>query len=172
MDTGKALTVHQPYAALICLGLKRYETRSRRTSVRGPIVIHAARTLPIARGEIRRYGRYELLRDDHGLMLVGDGLPRGGALRLPVGAFIGTATITDCTQVTVDDLAAGLYPRDQIALGDFTPGRWLWHLDQPHPIPPVPGRGQLGFFPAPLTQGPPMTTNPNPATTSLPGGLR
>ena len=149
--TEKCLTVHQPYAALLCLGLKRFETRTRRTSVRGTIVIHAARTLPIARGEIRRYGRFEMLRDDDGLMLVGDQLPRGH-IRLPVGAFIGTCYLSDCSQVTVEDLAAGKYSRDEIAVGDFTPGRWLWHVQSPRTFPPIPGPGRLGFFNVELRQ--------------------
>lgn len=38
----KALSLHQPYASAITLGLKRYETRSWFTKYRGPLVIHAA----------------------------------------------------------------------------------------------------------------------------------
>ncbi|MEA4895901.1 MAG: ASCH domain-containing protein [Oscillospiraceae bacterium] len=39
--TVKALTLHQPWASLLALGLK-HETRSWATSYRGPIAIHAA----------------------------------------------------------------------------------------------------------------------------------
>ena len=39
----KAITVHQPWASLLTLGYKGYETRSWATSYRGPILIHAGR---------------------------------------------------------------------------------------------------------------------------------
>ena len=40
----RALTLHQPWASLIALGVKRIETRSWSTSCRGPLWIHAGRT--------------------------------------------------------------------------------------------------------------------------------
>lgn len=39
----KALTIHQPWAALIAIGAKRYETRSWTCKYCGPIAIHAGR---------------------------------------------------------------------------------------------------------------------------------
>lgn len=42
----KALTVRQPWASLIAAGVKTIETRSRRTSHRGPLVIHAGLAKP------------------------------------------------------------------------------------------------------------------------------
>lgn len=39
----KALTVTQPWASLIAIGAKRIETRSWRSSYRGPLAIHAAK---------------------------------------------------------------------------------------------------------------------------------
>lgn len=39
----KALSLHQPWASAIALGLKHLETRSWATSYRGPLAIHAAR---------------------------------------------------------------------------------------------------------------------------------
>ena len=38
----KAVTVRQPYASLISVGLKTYEFRNLNTKYRGPIYIHAA----------------------------------------------------------------------------------------------------------------------------------
>ena len=40
----KALTIHQPFANHIANGAKRYETRSRSTSYRGPLAIHASKS--------------------------------------------------------------------------------------------------------------------------------
>ena len=39
----RAITIWQPYATLIMLGLKQYETRCWGTSYRGPLIIHAAK---------------------------------------------------------------------------------------------------------------------------------
>lgn len=41
----KALTLHQPYAQLMAINAKRYETRSWSTNYRGPIAIHAGKNI-------------------------------------------------------------------------------------------------------------------------------
>mgnify|MGYP000870274289 CR=1 FL=1 len=38
----RALTIRQPWATLLLLGVKHWETRSWRTDYRGPLAIHAA----------------------------------------------------------------------------------------------------------------------------------
>ena len=44
----KAFTVYQPYAMAIVSGIKRYETRPRRTHIRGTVAVHAAmKQLPL-----------------------------------------------------------------------------------------------------------------------------
>lgn len=40
----KAITLHQPWASLIALGVKTIETRAWSTNYRGPLAIHAAKT--------------------------------------------------------------------------------------------------------------------------------
>ena len=42
----KALTIYQPYAFAVVSGLKRCETRRRRTNIRGRIAVHAAKGTP------------------------------------------------------------------------------------------------------------------------------
>ena len=39
----KAITIWQPWAFLLAMGAKQYETRSWETAYRGPIAIHAAK---------------------------------------------------------------------------------------------------------------------------------
>lgn len=41
--TLKVLTVQQPWATLLALGLKQFETRTWKTSHRGPLLIHASK---------------------------------------------------------------------------------------------------------------------------------
>lgn len=45
-DNARALTVRQPWASLIALGVKTIETRSWSTAYRGPLVIHAGQRRP------------------------------------------------------------------------------------------------------------------------------
>jgi hypothetical protein len=40
----KCFTVHQPWATLLALGEKHFETRSWQTHYTGPVAIHAGRT--------------------------------------------------------------------------------------------------------------------------------
>ncbi len=42
----KALTIQQPWASLIIIGVKRFEYRSWKTSYRGPLLIHAGKHKP------------------------------------------------------------------------------------------------------------------------------
>ena len=41
----KALTITQPWATLIAIGAKRFETRGWSTPYRGPLAIHAGKNL-------------------------------------------------------------------------------------------------------------------------------
>ena len=65
----KAITIHQPWADAILLGLKHYETRSWHTAYRGPIAIHASKRV-FAPGEVDR------VRFVHATEIVGTWLNR------------------------------------------------------------------------------------------------
>ena len=47
MSIYKAITIRQPWAGLIAVGEKIYETRSWPTKYRGPIAIHAGKSSPL-----------------------------------------------------------------------------------------------------------------------------
>lgn len=130
----RALTVHQPHASLIALGIKTIETRSWSTSYRGRLAIHAA-----AKDTDR-----EMDLHPEPWRALGDHI--GGAA--PVrGAVVATAELVDCVPITNDpadtfpfvlklyDLwlvhraAAPERISDQLPYGDFRPGRWAWLLD-------------------------------------------
>lgn len=95
----KALTLWQPWASLVSLGVKSIETRSWSTDYRGPLAIHAARKRPaswtrLGDYRVKGFGRY-------GLALLGPGLPefrstpRLEGYQLPLGAVVATCTLTD-----------------------------------------------------------------------------
>ena len=51
----KAISIHQPWASLIALGEKHYETRNWKPQHRGPIIIHASKSF--SKAESQRLGR-------------------------------------------------------------------------------------------------------------------
>ena len=71
----KCLTVRQPWASLIVAGVKDVENRTWRTSYRGPLAIHGAKTA----ATLRDYGH------------LFDGEP-------PCGVVLGTVELVDCVQ--------------------------------------------------------------------------
>lgn len=125
----KALSLWQPWASAVALGLKTYETRSWRTDYFGPIAIHAAKRLDRA-----------MLRNVNG--------DRGPFLKEPpLGVILATAVLVDCIE------AARI--RDQLSpmelrYGDFSDGRWAWRLHEVRALPvPIPFRGRQGLFDIP-----------------------
>lgn len=77
----KALSVHQPWAWLIVNGYKDIENRTRKTNYRGPLLIHASKTVD----------------NDAVRMLLDTGvqLPsRAGA----VGGVVGIVELVDCVK--------------------------------------------------------------------------
>ena len=121
----KAFTVYQPYAYAIVAGLKGYETRPRRTHIRGRVAVHAAKGNP----------QFVTLAVDMAL-------PE--TMKLHYGAVLGTVEIVDC--VPVDDLIGKLSERERV-LGDYTPGRFAWVLKNPVMFDrPIPARGFQGWW--------------------------
>lgn len=160
----KALTLHQPWASLIALGVKTIETRSWSTRYRGPLAIHAGRTLvPGHRGDWRCIGP----TSDPYLVPKVDGPPQP----LPLGAIVATANLVDVVPMIDDDvISTAPYLRlspagmlalriqdapaqrspldvsDQAPYGDFAPGRYAWLLDDIQPCEPIPAKGRQGLW--------------------------
>ena len=93
----KAFTVYQPYAYAIVAGLKGYETRPRRTHIRGRVAVHAGKGNP-----------------QFVSMPVSIALPESAVLHY--GAVLGTVEIVDC--VPVEALIGKLSERERV-LGDY-----------------------------------------------------
>lgn len=86
----KALTVKQPWAGLIVTGGKDIENRTWRTSFRGRVLIHAAKT-EVPRTEIMEH--YELPVARTALLYNKD-----NKALYPTSAIIGSVEIVDCVQ--------------------------------------------------------------------------
>jgi len=120
----QVLTLWQPWATLVACGAKRFETRSWATSYRGRVVIHAARTTVALHGQLSPILLEQL--DERGLKLS----------TLPLGQCLALATLEACrptTDVQVDVV--------EDALGDFSPGRFAWHMTGVTQLEPIPFRG-------------------------------
>jgi hypothetical protein len=114
----KAITLHQPWASAIALGLKRFETRGFRCHYRGEIAIHAGKTIDEAAA----------------LRLMAD-VP---IIDFPLGAVIALATLTEvyptCGGLLVED--------EEKRFGDWRAGRFAWQLDNVRELrQPYPARG-------------------------------
>lgn len=87
----KALTIKQPWASLIAVGMKDIENRTWKTNYRGRILIHSARTTyPGGWNSLTQAQLNEAIKTG----LVG----RHIEASLPHGAIIGSVEIVDCVQ--------------------------------------------------------------------------
>ena len=166
----KVLTLHQPWASLVALGVKTIETRSWSTKYRGPLAIHAGMSKVGATqcsecwdAIYREYDREN---------------------ELPLGAIVATCTLVDVAPIgRWDSFRTGVFEgdegdlpgrpvvvnhgpmaggrswslvldhegrvsdlTDQRPYGDFTPGRFAWLLADVVPVdPPVPFKGGQGL---------------------------
>lgn len=159
----KAITIHQPWASLVALGVKHIETRSWSTKYRGPIAIHAG----LAKPQINylSMGDYEIESDGRQFLL--HDLNRSDRLwSLDFGAVIATAELVDCLPIHSSSTAHPADPyicahasgglsifdggqgdiSDQLPYGDFTAGRYGWWLENITPIDPVRVRGRQGLW--------------------------
>lgn len=120
----RALSITQPYPALIVKDVKHYETRSWRTAYRGRIYIHASKT---------RNKTY--LSNTELISMAG---------HLDFGCIIAYADLTDCIEITEDFIKA--LDHDELISGFYTPGRYAWKLENITPISPIPAKGRLGLW--------------------------
>lgn len=137
----RAITVRQPWATLLALGEKRYETRSWKTILRGPIAIHAGQQVD---KEALQNEYVEEALDRHGYLTIAD---------LPRGSIVAIANLTNCLQVT-EVLQSGcmLENGHQVSdpewtFGDFTVGRYAWQMDIIQRLEtPIAAKGKLGIW--------------------------
>jgi hypothetical protein len=140
----KAISLWQPWAQFVALGLKVNETRSWYTSFRGPIAIHAAqRTMPSAGRKLLE--RVEIILDQH--------------IELTYGAIIAVVDLrgvhlTDSYSIPNGPVLpfSPKLPNWQLEyeMGDYSKGRYAWLTTRCRPLPtPVPCVGRQRIFNTP-----------------------
>lgn len=134
------ITLWQPWASLVFAGRKNYETRGYRAPLKhcGPrVAIHAAAALPASRHITPELA--ELCYDEFGC---------AWNYSLPRGCILGTVRIGE--NVPTGERRP-FVTEDELAAGDWSPGRWAWWLWDIAALPaPIPAKGKQGWwrFPA------------------------
>ena len=108
----KALSIREPYATIIKLGLKQYETRSWKTKYRGPIYIHASS------GRIPK-----TWKQNKRLM----SLVENASLNF--GKLVVKANLTDCVYMDEEFIKSVKANETEYLSGFYEVGRYAWKLE-------------------------------------------
>ena len=137
----KAITIKQPWATLIALGEKKFETRSWATKHRGPLAIHAGKSID---KEACEDSWIKGVLAEHGIT---------SWKQLPTGVVLATTELIDCHKVGATIGHASVLESGtivlglEVAFGDYTKGRFAWELTNLQVLAePVPAKGQLSLW--------------------------
>jgi len=130
----KAISLLQPWATLVVMGIKTIETRSWGTKHRGPILIHAS---------LGKSGSIFACEPDFKKYIA-------DFKKLPFGAIVGQATIIDVIRVEhlgMTDESINQLTLEEKAFGDYSEGRYAWILEDHLQFNnPIPARGTLSIW--------------------------
>jgi len=143
MNVTRCLSLTQPWATLVALGFKRFETRSWQTRYRGPLAIHAAKGFPRVCREICAGQQFRSA-------LIAGGIATTG--NLPLGKVIAVVMLNDC--VSTNHFKPAQHTAE-FAFGDYSRDRFAWQIDDVARITPFEAKGSLGIWTLPR----PITTN-------------
>lgn len=132
----RAITVQQPWAGLLVLGIKKCETRSWNTKYRGKIAIHSSAKLP-KEGAALLQELCEMFPDTFSLD------SRAYKMCTTLGCVLGRVQIEDSRSTN------GMKPMNagEEMLGDFSPNRFYWWCINPETyLTPIPAIGQLSIW--------------------------
>lgn len=148
----KAISLWQPWATLVAVGAKKFETRHWATTYRGPIAIHAARK--VSPEGCALVDELYAEHDEQFFKLVEArdecmSTKFHGGLALPVGCVVAIAKLV-CVHRTETLPCNGLVDERERRFGNFAPGRYAWQLIDINPLdPPAPAKGAQGLFELP-----------------------
>lgn len=142
----KAITIRQPWASLLVLGYKQYETRCWRTMYRGPLAIHAGK-MPVkdTLAELMAQGR-DGRRIVEAVEMALEG--HGGIDHIPHGAIIAVRNLVRCN--VVDECFLSGLTNQEYMFGDYRPDRrrYAWEFDSggQNLVAPIPANGSQGLW--------------------------
>ncbi|QWU14903.1 ASCH domain-containing protein [Paenibacillus sophorae] len=144
----RCITILQPWATLIALGEKKFETRSWKTKNRGQLAIHAGKKID---KEICQREPFKSVLAKHGYT----------ADNLPTGSVVAVCRLKECYRVTRPYGENGLislegthqlrtwgdYLSNEQLFGDYSDGRFAWELADVQRLPePIPAKGRQGLW--------------------------
>ena len=136
-NTVKAISLWQPWASLIPLGLKQYETRSWKTKYRGKLLICS--TTKFTKAQYQQYLKICNEID----------LPAWDETNFPRGCALAICHLTDCIEITPEFIAQ--QSETEILCGDWQVGRYAWKLENIQPlIEPFAVKGKQKLFNVPF----------------------
>jgi hypothetical protein len=151
----RALTIKQPWAQLIAVGAKKFETRSWGAFERGHIAIHAGKSKASKNIKDLDPNTYYEIADALGFGAWDDSNVERCLDSLPHGCIIATAELVDYWLISEsgrlmsrDDIIKTI-PKDEreLMFGNFSPRRYAFELANVKMLKePIPAKGRLGFW--------------------------
>ena len=151
----KALSLWEPWASLIAVGAKKYETRSWATTYRGPLLICAAR------GGLSDRDLMKILQQPEFQSALWSIVPPYAAQETSIvhrakfifnSLYFGHAVaIVDLVRCWKTEHLAVM--EDQKLFGDFSPGRYAWKLENVRTFQPFLVKGRQGLFEVEVPKG-------------------
>lgn len=143
----RGFSLTQPWASLVAIGAKQWETRSWPTPYRGQVAIHASKAYP------RDCKELEYEPTFLAALKAGMASPH----MLPTASIIALATITDCQpteefrQATNPAFMGEIVISEQErAFGKYVAGRFAFRIADAMRLPtPIPCKGALGLWAIP-----------------------
>lgn len=132
-----AISILQPWAWFIVNGFKDVENRTWKTRFRGPVLIHSGKKFAVEGVHADAQFAIDAAREQ------GHVLPSKLTLqdfKDQIGGIVGVATITECLQGHESPWASREH------------GTWHWTITDARPLPFLPFKGRLGFFPCTYTE--------------------
>lgn len=135
----KAITIKQPWASLICSGIKDIENRTWATKFRGRILVHAAAS------KIKYFSALDFFGEERNKVIKEK---TGYVPTLPISSIIGSVEVVDCV-INHESIWAEKTP--MAYLGKLTiecqAPIYNWVLANPILFPePIPAKGKLSFW--------------------------
>ena len=140
----KAISLWEPWATFMALGLKRNETRHWSTSHRGPLLIHAAKR-KMTKAEFK--AMRQIIDYEIGMMNLSYGMLYG----VQYGKILCQVDLIDCQKIGHDNCpnakSLNWKERAEHYFGDYDPGRFIWVTENLRKFEnPIPFKGKQGFF--------------------------
>jgi len=133
----RALSLTQPWATLVAIGAKQWETRGWPMRYRGELAIHASKGFPRGCVDLCRDEPFRSTLVSAGLATLDD---------LPRGAIVALVDVVDCLQITEANAPSG----NEYLFGNYESGRFMIQLGNVRRLSvPIAAKGSLGLWMVP-----------------------